>query len=193
MFVSFLPGTGGFSAPGQLITLTMTTVYTTTQRIFTLVTTLTTVTQARRVTVTTYTLGRTSRIYATSLTTYTTEISYRTGVFVTYATSDVTCANAIVTTVLETGTLGGGLSAVYVSTVGVLVGLVFLGGYFLGNRRRRATQLAISSVPTEAKRYAELLSKLENLRINQRLPERIHSKLEEEYVLRLRAALEATE
>jgi len=155
-------------------------------------TTLATVTKTYRVWVTTYTLGRTSRIYETRVTTHTEEITYRTPTSHVY----VTYANVTVTTALATVTPGGALSATaHIPTIGLvaLVGLVFVGGYFLGNRRRSTMQLASSSAQAEARRYAELLSRLEDLRVHQELPERIHSKLEEEYMQRLRAALETTE
>ncbi|MGA2239479.1 MAG: hypothetical protein ABSG74_09725 [Candidatus Bathyarchaeia archaeon] len=42
----------------------------------------------------------------------------------------------------------------------------------------------------DAERYAQLLSKLELLRIRQNLPETVYVKLQEEYVQRLRTALE---
>jgi hypothetical protein len=110
------------------------------------------------------------------------------------------------------GTKGGFIAGSFIGAAIVYTGLSFVlhldvDNYVIGlgllvagainlaahrNATRFEASSSTSSAGGDADKYAKLLSKLELLRTHHDLPETVYAKLQEEYVQRLRSALEAS-
>lgn len=76
---------------------------------------------------------------------------------------------------------------------GLLAGLSLLLVILATSERQQLSEVraGMTESGANAERYAELLAKLEQLRIQRKLPENVYTKLEKEYVQRLKTELEA--